>query len=138
MSKTETAGPVDLSAFDAAMDRQERGIEVPILDQAGKKKLGLTITVVGRDSRRAIAAQDEMTEELVEREIDSPLSAAERRDRGIRFLAKLSTGWTPNIILDGKELAFSEANAVKLYTRHPFIKEQVDVAVGSRSRFIES
>ena len=38
--------------------------------------------------------------------------------------------------LDGQDLPFSSTNALMLYQRFPWIKEQVDKAAGSRARFL--
>ncbi len=133
-TKTEKKA-VDLSSFDEAKRRHDEGIDVPILGPDGKTELGFTIRVAGPDSERAQTAQEELADELIDQENLSRLKAREAAQRGIRYLAKLTIGWAPNIILDGQELEFSEDNAAMLYRRHRFIREQVDRAAGNRARF---
>jgi hypothetical protein len=134
MSKKEVA-PVDLAQFDAAVAKQEEGILVPILGMDGKTSLGFSIRVAGPDSKRAKDAQEELADELIESENLTRLQAREVADRGYRYLAKVTMGWEPAIVLDGQEMAYSEENAEKLYRRFNFIKEQVDRAAGNRTRF---
>jgi len=42
------------------------------------------------------------------------------------------------VTVDGKELACNKDNAAALYERFPWIKEQVDTAVGDRANFINA
>jgi len=127
--------PVDLASFDEMVQRQEEGISVPIMGPDGKSPLGFSIRVAGPDSSRAKEAQEDLADELIASENLTRLQAREVAERGLRFLAKVTLGWEPAIILDKQELAFSEENAIKLYTRYNFIKEQVDRAAGNRTRF---
>lgn len=134
MTKKEIA-PVDLAQFDAAVAKQEEGILVPILGMDGKSSLGFSIRVAGPDSKRAKGAQEELADELIESENLTRLQAREVADRGFRYLAKVTMGWEPAIVLDGQEMIYSEENAEKLYRRFNFIREQVDRAAGNRTRF---
>ncbi|MDJ1465655.1 hypothetical protein [Nitratireductor sp. GZWM139] len=133
-AKTEKKA-VDLSSFDDAKAKHEAGIEIAIVGPDGKTPMGFSIRAAGPDSERAQIAQEELADELIEQENLTRLKAREAAQRGIRYLAKLTMGWVPNIILDGQELEFSEENAEKLYRRHRFIREQVDKAAGNRARF---
>lgn len=126
--------PVDLSSMDEAVKRQDQGIDVPINGMDGKS-LGFTIKVAGPDSERAIKAQEELADELIEAGNNERLKAREAARRGVRYLAKITMGWDPAVVVDGKELAYSEENAEKLYTRFRFIREQVDRAAGNRKAF---
>lgn len=134
MSKTETKA-VDLSSFDDAKKKHEEGIDVALVGPDGKTKIGVTIRVAGPDSDRAEAAQGEFADELAEQQNSGALNGRERTSYGIRYLAKITLGWEPNLVVDGQELAYSEENAEKLYRRHKFIREQVDRAAGNRARF---
>jgi len=135
MTEKKASKPVDLATFDAAVKKQEDGIAVPILAMDGKTKLGFSIRVAGPDSDRAERAQEELTDELIEQENMTRVQAREATQRGLRYLAKITIGWEPAVILDGQELAYSEDNAFKLYQRFKFIREQVDRAAGNRARF---
>ncbi|MGX1096513.1 hypothetical protein [Amorphus sp. MBR-141] len=130
-----STGALDLGSFDDAVKRQDKGIPVPILSMDGKSEIGLTITVAGPDSERARSAQEAMADELIDRGTNDRPKAKEAVERSLRYLAKITIGWTPSVKLDDKEMGYSEANAAKLYKRLPFIREQVDRAAGDRSRF---
>ena len=134
-------GALDLSAFDAAVKRQEQGIEVDILGPDGETPIGLKIKVAGPDSQRAQKAQEELADGLLEKQARkgkiARVKPAEARKRGIMYLARVTIGWSPAVKLDGKELAYSVENAERLYTALPFIREQVDEAGGDRARFMK-
>lgn len=127
---------IDLAPFDDAIRRQEEGLEVEILGMDRKTKTGLVIRVAGPDSERAQRAREALHKELVEAQRLTPLTPAEISARGARFLAKLTIGWSPNVKVDGEELAASEENAVRVFERYRFIREQVDAAAGDRAAFM--
>lgn len=125
---------IDLGQFDAAIEQMEAGLDLPILGMDGKP-LGLTIRIAGPDSSRAQAAREALHQEAVESERLTPLTAAEVAAQGTRFLAKLTIGWTPTVTVDGEVLEYSEANAIRVYEKYRFIRQQVDNAAGSRAGF---
>lgn len=133
MSKEKT---FDLASLDAAIKKQDEGLDIDIKGLDGKSPLGFSIKVAGPDSERAAKAHDEIQQELVEREDLSELSLEDRRANGLRYLAKLVISWTP-FILEGMELPCTEENAVKLFTRFKFIREQVDAKAGRRAAFLK-
>lgn len=129
---------VDLSGLSKHVEKQEAGIDVVLKGMDGETPLGVTIRVAGPDSKRAQQANEEITDEMIdEGEGNTRLKARERTRRAIQFLAKLTIGWEPAIVIDGEELKYSEENAIKLYTRFKFIRDQVDVAAGNRKRFMQ-
>lgn len=132
---TPAPGVVDLSDIMASIRRQDEGIVVDIMGPDGKTPLGLRIRVAGPDSARAIAAQDEITEEfLTAKNGDKPTSVA-YSVRQARWLAKITLGWEGVVRYDGIDHEFSEAVALELYSRVRFILDQVNRAAGDRSRF---
>lgn len=137
MTEKKNAGPIDLSAFDEVVKKQDEGITVDIVGMDGKSPLGLSIRVAGPDSERAQKAQEELADELIDQENLTRLKAKEAAQRGIRYLARITMGWEPAVVLDGKELAYSPENAEKVYARFKFIREQVDRAAGNRARFMK-
>lgn len=64
------------------------------------------------------------------------LKAEELEAEGIETLAACTIGWTDGLILDGKEFNYSPANAVTLYTRFAWAKEQADEFIGDRSNHL--
>ena len=131
---TKEAKPVDLATFDEAMQRQNEGILIPIKSMDRKTPLGFSIRVAGPDSQRAIDAQERLADERLEKEELEPPGARELAERNARYVAMITMGFEPNVILDGEELSYTEENALKLYRRFPFIFEQVNRGA-DRSRF---
>lgn len=127
----------DLSSFDIAMKRQEEGILIPIVSMDGKTPLGFSIRVAGPDSERAIAAGEAMGNELIERENLATLTSKDRRESMVRYLARVTLEFVPCVLIDGKEFSYSEENAVMLYSRYPFIREQVDRSASKRAAFLK-
>ena len=56
---------------------------------------------------------------------------------GLELLAKCTRSWS-GVVIDGKDVEFSHSNALMVYERFPWIKEQVDTAIGDRANFIKS
>ena len=132
---------IDLSLLDENLQLQEEGIEVEIVGPTNKPT-GLVIWVFGPDSTRAQSAGRELQKEIEQEaakegnvDIDSP--EAQRR-RQISYLAKLTKGWNKPPKVDGERLVFSEANAIRLYTKYPIIESQVRFKADRRSSFIKS
>ena len=67
----------------------------------------------------------------------TPVPIEEIEQDGIDLLAACTTGWI-GIIIEDKEIPFSTDNAVMVYERFPWIKEQVDTAIGDRANFIKA
>lgn len=125
---------IDFGAFDEAAKRHEEGIDVPILGPDGRTETGVVIRVAGPDSRRAIEAGEALMDDLIAQQNAGRVDAAKR---GIRYLAKITLGWAPAMVVNGETLTFSEENAEKLYRAYPFVRQQVDRAAGDRARFLE-
>ncbi|WP_018900423.1 hypothetical protein [Rhizobium sp. 2MFCol3.1] len=137
MAKTENTGAVDLSTLDKAVQAQNDGIDVDIKGLDGKTPLGFSIKVAGPDSDRQRKAVDDLTDEYLDREDASHTTAAELDRRALQVLARSIISWTP-IKLDGQDLECTEENAVKLFTRFRFIREQVEKKAGKRASFAKS
>lgn len=139
MSKTEQDF-VDLSLLDENLKLQEEGIDVEIAGPTNKPT-GLVIYIFGPDSTRAQQASRELQKQIEQEaakegdvDLDSP--EAQRR-RQMSYLAKITKGWNKPPMVDGEPLAFSEENAVKLYTKYPIIENQVRFKADRRSSFIK-
>lgn len=132
----QTAG-VDLTEFEGAVERQNEGIDIHILGMDGKTPLGFSIRVAGPDSKVAEEAQADMADELLEEGNLTRLQARQAAEQGIKYLTKITLGWSQPIKFDGQEHDFTPANAEKLYRRFKFIREQVDKAAGKRAAFLK-
>lgn len=136
MKKAENMGPADLSAFDDLAAVQNEGIDVDIKGPDGKTPLGFSIKVAGPDSDRQKAAIRELQDKRLAEEDAAPFKAEDGERNTLIIFAKSTISWTP-VKIDGAELSHSEDNAVKLFTRYPFILEQVVKKAGGRTAFLK-
>ncbi len=134
---TDTAVELpDLAIFDGMQKAQEDGLDVEIRGP-DNKKLGFSIRIAGPDSIRQRRAIEKMAAERMASDDPTPLSPQELFDRQTRGLASSTISWTP-FKMDGGVYELTEENAYKLYTRFPFIRDQVAERAGRRSAFFAS
>jgi len=137
MSSKSTQSPtngLDLAVFDQMQKAQEEGIDVPIRGPDGKD-LGFSIKIAGPDSERQRRAIDTIRDERLQSMDPTPLTAEQIGHQNIRGIALATISWTP-FKLDGMEPPCTENQAIALYKRFPFIREQVEAKAGSRASFI--
>ena len=132
---------IDLSTLDTVKGSNE-GFDVKLYNPVTNEDLDITITVLGRDSDlfvKTTRAQSKKRMAKLQKGSfrNASLSPEEHEQDGIELLAEVTKGWE-GIELDGKTLEFSKENAIDVYTRFPWIKEQIDSAVGDRANFISS
>lgn len=128
--------PADLAELDKVVEAQSTGKLIPILSFDGVSPLGFSIRVAGPDSPMADAARQMMQQELVDRESLEPLTLDERREQGMLYLSRITMGFEPAAILDGRQLQNTPEDALKLYRRFRFIYRQVDESAGKREDFL--
>lgn len=94
------------------------------------------IQVLGGDSKefkRAISFEHEKAAKSRKQ-----VMSLEKRDQGgINALSAITVGWE-NIRMGGELVPFSRENAIELYTKYPWLKEQVDAFTAERSNFLKS
>ena len=125
----------DLAKLDTAKVAEE-GAELRVAHPTTGEDLGITITLIGTDSKtfrdisksRATASLKKKTREI---DLDQNESDA------VELLAKCTKGWT-GITENGKEVAFSYDNAVQLYTKYLWLREQIDRFMADRANFLPS
>ena len=125
----------DLAKLDTAKVAEE-GAELRVAHPTTGEDLGITITLIGTDSKtfrdisksRATASLKKKTREI---DLDQNESDA------VELLAKCTKGWS-GITENGKEVAFSFDNAVQLYTKYLWLREQIDRFMADRSNFLPS
>ena len=125
----------DLAKLDTAKVAEE-GAELRVAHPTTGEDLGITITLIGTDSKtfrdisksRATASLKKKTREI---DLDQNESDA------VELLAKCTKGWT-GITESGVEVPFSYENAVKLYTKYLWLREQIDRFMVDRSNFLPS
>lgn len=106
----------------------------------------VTIKLLGKDSDAFIKADAHERNLRLQQGQRLKLTAEGMDASGIKCLAKASISWDGVGWMvkearlwefDGDELPCTYENAVRLYTRLPDIKEQVDNFVGDRSNFLK-
>lgn len=123
----------------------DAGAEIELLHPVTNEPTGMFVSVVGRDStvfqgliakaadaerRRVFAAQKRG-------KVAEPKPYADSQREAVEMLAAATKGWR-NVVLDGAELEFSEANAIKFYSKRPAFKTQIDEAIANLENFIKS
>ncbi len=132
---------LDLAELDTTK-AANAGFDVSLYHPATNADLGITIRVLGKDSdefRRISNAQNKRRLDRMQRggfRVSMP-SPEEMEQNAIELLASCTVGWT-GVVLEKKPLPFSKENAKMLYTRVPWIREQVDAAIGDRANFTQT
>ena len=139
---------IDLASMDTVKGSNE-GFDVKIYHPGTLVDLGIVINVLGKDSdefQKVSRSQSKkrmakMTKGGFRAQSMTPPPEEIEAD-GLDLLAKCTKSWKQGdknaITLDGKELEFSYGAAVVIYTRFPWMKEQIDIAVGDRANFIKA
>lgn len=94
----------------------------------------ITITVLGKDSDAFVRQSNANANRYLNQKGRAKLSAEALKGEGISLLAKCTVDWD-GIMVEGETLDCTYDNAVKLYDRFAFIREQVDEFIGDRSNF---
>lgn len=125
----------DLAAFDALTTAQEDGVDVHILNPANGDPLNIVVRVVGKDSAQARRARRAAIKaQLAKRKVSAD-PAAEAERQGLELLAACVVDWTWGIKLDGKIPSCDRETIVAVFTRFPWMAEQVDAVVSDRAAF---
>jgi hypothetical protein len=105
------------------------------------KPLDITITVCGADGKRyrnKLAALNRKRMQALDRtgKRSAALNTAQLEEDAIALLAAATVEWT-GISADGvNTLDCTEENALMVYTKLPWLREQVDAAVNDRANFL--
>jgi len=137
------AKQIDLASIDTVKGSNE-GFDVSIYHPGTLADLGIIINVLGKDSdefQKVSRAQQKkrmakMTKGGFRAQSMTPPPEEIEAD-GLDLLARCTKSWS-GVIVDGKEIAFSLDAAKTVYTRFPWMKEQVDTAIGDRAIFIKA
>jgi len=118
------------------------GFEVELYHPATNIDLGIKITVLGKDSdtfKKISTAQARKRMNKIAKGGTfkaSAISPEEVEEDNIELLAACTKGWV-GMKEGGKEITFSKEAAIDLYTRHAWMREQVDAAIGDRANFLK-
>ena len=125
----------DLATLDTAKVAEE-GAELLVSHPTTGEDLGIKIVLIGTDSKtfrdisksRATASLKKKTREI---DLDQNESDA------VELLARCTKGWS-GITENGKDIPFNHENAVELYTKYLWLREQIDRFMADRSNFLPS
>ena len=134
---------IDLAVIDTVKGSNE-GFDIKIYHPGTMVDLGITINVLGKDSnefQKISRAQSKKRMSKMNRggfRVQNMIPPPEEIEAdGLELLAKCTKFWS-GVVIDNKEIEFSYDNALMVYERFPWMKEQVDTAIGDRANFIKS
>jgi hypothetical protein len=125
---------MDLSTIDLTKSAED-GADLILEHPVTGEPLDIIITLAGTDSSSYRMKQKEIQNKRITKmargkKADFSTSDEEACD----LLAGCTLGWV-GIVESGKDVEFSKSNAKDLYTKHLWIREQVDVFIGDRANF---
>jgi hypothetical protein len=110
------------------------------LVNARHEKTGLWIKVLGKDStefQRLSKQQQRQRLHRMQKAGQTKITPEELEDDALDLLATVTKAWNFKD-KEGNPYPCTPSNAINLYRDFPYIREQVDVAVGDRENFIKS
>ena len=132
-----------MSQFDfASRDvtaKADEGAELEVLDPANGEPVGVFITLAGADSsahRQATAAIAKRRMNGVKGFRAKSFDPEKFEAESIEVLAACTLDWK-GVFLDGAPLACSRDNAIMMYTRFPWLREQVDQFISDRAAYLQ-
>ena len=117
----------------AAMEVLHPTSNVPLKDDQDNP---ITITLIGQDSDKVKKRQRLEMNKRLKAGRRSTMTAEELEEQGLELLAFCTVSWN-GIKLDGQLLDCTADNAMKVYKRVPWLREQVDSFVGDRANFLK-
>jgi hypothetical protein len=134
---------IDLATIDTVKGSNE-GFDVCIYHPGTNEDLDITINVLGKDSdefQKVSRAQSKKRMAKMTKgggfRVTPTIPVEEIEQDAIALLAACTKSWN-GVVVEGKAIDCTTDNAVMIYERFPWIKEQVDIAIGDRANFIKS
>lgn len=131
---SERVNGFDLGALDTRRGG-EQGCELQLKHPASGALLPCWVRVRGYDADSYQKKLQEQQASRLERLPGHKPSVQEINEQSLELAATLVAGWR-GVSLDGEPLEYTEAAAVKLLKRFPWIREQVEVAAADRGNFL--
>ena len=119
--------------------KAEAGADLEVLDPVTGEAVGVTITLAGADStihRKATATIAKRRMSNAKGFRNRALDPEKFEAESIEVLAACTLGWK-GVVVDGAPLPCGRDNAVMLYTRFPWLREQVDQFISDRSAYLQ-
>ena len=128
---------MDLASLDLTKASND-GAWITLKHPATGEDLSGKIKVVGKDSTKFIQMTEEFRRKTLE-DMKSNKTMAQKlenaQEQSDAVLVACTVDWQ-DMMLDGKDLEFTEANVKMVYSRFNWIKEQIDVAIADRANFL--
>lgn len=128
---------MDLASLDLTKASND-GAWITLKHPATGDDLSGKIKVVGKDSTKFVQLSDEYRRKTLE-DMKSNKTMAQKmesaQEQSDAILVACTIDWE-GMMLDGKDLPFSEFNVKMVYERFKWIKEQIDVAIADRANFL--
>lgn len=128
---------MDLAQLDLTKASND-GAWYTLKHPATGEELSAKIKILGKDSTKYTQMSDEFRRKTLD-SMKSNKTMAQRMEEAQELsdsiLVACTVDWA-DIMLDGKDLPFSELNAKMIYQRFNWIKEQIDQAIADRANFL--
>lgn len=133
-----TPAPFDFASRDVAA-KAEEGAELEVLDPVTGEAVGVYITLAGADSavhRKALTAASKRRLNGQKGFRNKGWDPEKMQEESIEILATCTLSWK-GVTLEGAALPCSRDNAIKMYTRFPWLREQVEAFISDRSEYLQ-
>lgn len=128
------------SPADNSIAYNDDGVKKLGSEEWEKEPTPMTITLAGVDSERFKRANRKITtrRDMQQRgqRRPKPIPQEEQEADNTEVLAACTIAW--NITVGTSKPEFTHAEAVKIYSRYPWLQEQVDTFVGDRANFVKA
>lgn len=133
-----TPAAFDFATRDVAA-KAEQGAELEVLDPVTNEPVGVYITLAGADSavhRKALTAASKRRLNGQKGFRNKGWDPEKMQEESIEIFATCTLSWK-GVIVDGAPLPCSRAAAIKMYTRFPWLREQVEAFISDRSEYLQ-
>lgn len=128
---------MEISTSKSVAEREEEGTVVHLADETGtlmyENLKPVTITVVGTYSKTYRRVQNENRAKALKQR-RSQLTPEQIDAKANEAVAGCIKGWE-GFLSDGKPFPFTRENAIALFEQAPWIREQVEEAMGDHAAF---
>jgi hypothetical protein len=128
---------MDLARFDTKT-RAGEGVEIELTDLRTGKGSGVFVRMMGMDADEfdeVFVQRQRQMAAMTENNAGRDLTRAQMVQVTVDLLAACTLGWR-GLDTGGVPYEFNAANARRLYTDYPAIREQVNTAVADRTNFL--
>ena len=125
----------DLASLDSAA-KAEDGAELEVLHPISGEKLGIAIRLAGTDSAVHRKATTAIASRRTKGGFRRNINLDDLQAESIEILARCTLGWS-GVVLDGKDVPPSKEAAAALYTRFPWLREQVETFISDRANYLQ-